>query len=336
MTADEKIKFGLLGCGMVAKYHLLPGLVKARYAEALAICSRSEEKAKAFASEFSIPKFYTDYSEMLSDKEIQAVIITTPNFLHHQQAVAAANAKKHILCEKPMALNVSECREMIESAQENDVKLMIAHHLRFKSCNRRAREIVRSGELGKVSTCRIQWSYNLGESPEIDWHAFKKYAGGGQFMNVNIHCVDLLRYILGEVKAVSAFTRKDIYEEVEDKGIIMMEFENGVLGVAEGSYSVTGASNSMELYGTRASLIVEEACTCDSSGSLLFLPEKKTCSELDRTDPYLAEIEHFAAAILENKEPESSGDDGMESVRVIQASYRSAQSRSHIDLSNIT
>ena len=120
--------------GLVGEYHHLPALKQCQYAEAAAVCDINDEKAKAMAERFSIPRYFTNYEQVLADESIDAVLIATPNFLHKAQAIAAAKAGKHVLVEKPMALNLNECREMIDACENASVTLMVAHHLRFKDC----------------------------------------------------------------------------------------------------------------------------------------------------------------------------------------------------------
>jgi len=334
--AIKKVKIGLAGCGLIGRHHFLPGIRRSAYAECIGVSTSTEAKARALALEMGIPKWYPDFESMLEDSDIEAVVIATPNFLHHQQVIAAAGACKHVLCEKPMALDMVESLGMVDACKKSKVTFMVAHHLRYKACNQRVKEILDSGELGKVSTCHIQWSFNNTNGIRCnDWHTDKKLSGGGQLMNVSSHCVDLLVYLLGSAKKVSAFMSLNENAEVEDVSIVMIEFTNGVLAVAEGSYSEEGTENNLEVFGNRASLVVKNACSIDNRGSLQVLPEGEIIDFSQDVTPYTAEIDYFCSAIKEGFEPVSSGRRVLETMRILMAAYKSVETGRHIDINDI-
>jgi len=328
-----KLKIGMVGCGMIGRYHYAPDMRFARYAELAGICGESRAEALSFAEEMGIPKSYGTYEEMLGDRTIDAVIIATPNYLHCPYVISAAAAGKHVLCEKPMALDMEEAQRMVEACEKAGVVFMVAHHLRHKACNVKAAEMVKKGDIGRVATARVRWSFNhTGGEPETGWRTKKQLSGGGQIMNVNSHCVDLLVYILGKPVRVSAFIQEEENLEVENGSVIMIEFENGVIGIAEGSDREETEPSNLEIFGGGCSLIIEKACSTDKYGGLRRLPsgdfEK---AEFDRS-PYTLEVDHFAKAVIEKFEPISSGRKTLETMKVLMAAYESAETGKHICL----
>src|SRR3954465_13159631 len=151
----ERLRWGLIGAGDIAKRRIAPGLRDLPNCELVSVSRSRSELAESFAKEFGVRKWFADWRDLIADDEIDAVYIATPVFLHAEQAIAAANAGKHVLCEKPMALNVTECDKMIGACLANDVKFGIAYYRRFYPAIERAKQIICSGEMGKVSVAQI-------------------------------------------------------------------------------------------------------------------------------------------------------------------------------------
>lgn len=318
---------------MISRYHYVPGIRTGKLAELVGVCGVTEQEGREFAKEMDIPKCYKDYDAMLADNSLKAVILGVPNFLHHGQTLAAAKAGKHVLCEKPMALDMQQAQEMVEACDEAGVTLMVAHHLRYKACNCKARELLDAGRLGNVSTARIQWSFNhTGLELDTSWHIRKKLSGGGQIMNVNSHCIDLLCYLFGSAKKVSSFIQKNVYEEIEDVSIVMIEFENGVIATAEGSYTEEKTENNLEIFGSKDSLMISGACSTGNDGCLRILPSEKIPQPENKLSPYAVEVDHFAESILGKFEPVSSGRETLKTMEILTAAYLSAESGRHVEL----
>jgi predicted dehydrogenase len=320
----------MAGCGLIGRHHFIPGIRNSEHAELIGITASSKEKAEIFASEMQIPNSYPDFHAMIADPEIEAVIIATPNHLHHQQVLDAARSGKHVLCEKPMALDLTQAQQMVEACREGSVTLMIAHHLRFKAVNQKVKEILESSRLGRISTCSVQWSFNCGCPEPDNWHAKRELAGGGQIMNVNSHCIDLLVYLFGRATKVCAVMSSETDCDVEDVSAITIEFKNGVLAVARGSYRETGTQNDLEICGSKQTLVVKGACSTDNSGSILELPAKTETDYGLRLSPYTSEIDHFCQSIRDGAEPVSSGNEVLETMWILMAAYESVATGKHI------
>ena len=329
----RKLKIGLVGHGLVFRSFLISGIRNTELVEIAAVCGRNESKVRLFAGEMCIPKWYTNYEAMLKDKEIDAVLIGTPNFLHYSQVLSAADAGKHILCEKPMALNMTEAEKMVNVCDKKGITFMIAHHLRYKACNQRIKKILNEQKLGKISSCRVQWSFNrTASNRKKDWHTVKNLSGGGQFVNVNSHCIDLLVYLFGSANKVSAFMHYEKNKELEDGGIVLIEFANNILTIAEGFYNEKSTQNNLEIFGNNESIIVQNACTTDKHGIIKLLSENRLVTDIKEVNPYTSEIEHFVRCIAGNKEPLSSGRNVLKTMHILMAAYQSAEIGKHIEL----
>jgi predicted dehydrogenase len=229
-----KIRFALLGCGRIFAKHV-EALNADPRAELVAVCDLIPEKAK----KYNLP-YYTNYHEMLRKEDVDIVNILTPSGLHSQHTIDIANHyKKHIVCEKPMALNTHDAKWMIDACRVNDVRLFIVKQNRFNVPVVKLLDAVKAGAFGRLTmgTVRIRWCrsqkyYNDG------WHGTKAL-DGGIFYNQASHHIDLLACIFGEVEEVSAMTTKRFFNlETEDVGIVILRFKSGALGIIEASVCV--------------------------------------------------------------------------------------------------
>ena len=326
-----KLKIGIVGYGAIAEKFHQPGIKASNYAEISGVYDKNKDRCSKLASVEPDVKCYKSYEEMLSDSRIEAVLLATPNNFHCSNVISAAEAGKHILCEKPMALNMVESRLMVDMCDKAGVTFMVAHHLRFKACNIRTAEVISEGKLGRISSARAIWSFNIpGGLLSDGWRENKNMSGGGQIMNVNSHCIDLLVYLFGKPQRVTAFLQTEKGSVVESGSIVMIEFDNGILGIAQGSYREKGSSNNLEILGSESTVIVEGACSAGKDGELKYFPSG-VCEKVETdVSPYTKEVDHFARSIKEKFEPISSGRKILDTMMVIDAAYLSAQTGKHI------
>ncbi|MBN1623360.1 MAG: Gfo/Idh/MocA family oxidoreductase [Clostridia bacterium] len=252
----RKLGFGIIGCGAIS--HMHAGAVNALDSAELLACSDvSMKNLEEFSKQYGITP-YKDVEKMLEDERIDIVSICTPSGLHKKFCVMCAEAKKHIVVEKPMALTPSDCDEIIEACRKNNVKMEVISQNRFKEAFIYVKKIVEEGYLGKIVCADIYMKFF--RSPEYyassNWKGTWKMDGGGALMNQGIHGIDILLFIMGKVKSVFGYARtlaRDI--EVEDTASAVVEFESGALGVIQGTTSVTpGYPRRLEINGDRGSI----------------------------------------------------------------------------------
>lgn len=272
-----KIGIGMLGYAFMGKAHT-NALKKIPYMmypppavpELVAICGRNKDAVAEAARRYGYRKYYTDWRQMLEDDEVQVLDNGAPNNMHHDPAIVAAQAGKHVICEKPLGRTPEESKAMLEAVQEAGVKHMVAFNYRFVPAIRLARDLIASGKLGRIYHYRAvylqEWIMPHYNMPMI-WRLQKDVAGSGALGDLGTHIIDLARYLVGEIDSVAAMTRTFIKErpnpdgsmgtvDVDDAFAAAISFENGALGTLETTRFAAGRKNHqvIEINGEKGSL----------------------------------------------------------------------------------
>src|SRR6266404_6510608 len=258
-TQMTKVRWGLIGCGDIAKKRIAPALRDSARSELVAVSRAKADLAEAFARQFGAGKWYADWHDMLRDSEIDAIYIATPVHLHAAQTVAAAEAGKHVLCEKPMALNVAECDEMIAASDANNVKLGIAYYRHFYPLVRRLKELLEVGEIGTPVVVQInafEW-FNPQSDHSRSWLIKQELAGGGPMFDFGCHRIEVLLNVFGDIDEVKALTTNDLFDrEVEDTATALFHFECGASGMLTVSHAAYEPRDTFDVFGSRGSIHV--------------------------------------------------------------------------------
>lgn len=235
------LRIGIIACGKVTEIIHLPAYKEIKGISVVAVCDPNLERARWTAEQFGIPKVYKTHEEMLARERLDAVSVNSPHKFHAKHTIDAARAGCHVLVEKPIALSAKDIRAMIAACKKAGKILMVEQALRFTPHAYKARQIVTSGQLGKLYTVRGHFGHAGPEnwSPEGKWFLQKKEAQGGSMLDLGVHQIDLIRYISGkEVTEVSAFLetlQKRI--DVEDNGVALLRFSDGTIGTFEASWT---------------------------------------------------------------------------------------------------
>lgn len=305
-----------------------------------AVCDVLEEKAKEAANELGISVYYSDYKKVLEDKNIDAIYIACPTKLHKEIAVAAANAKKHIFCEKPMAMTEEECDEMIEAAETNGVKLQIGFMRRFDSSFREAKELIKAGEIGDVVLIK---SHTRGPSKPQEW-MYDITKSNGPLGEVCSHDIDTARWFAeSELKSLYAiggnFRNKEIadkYPDFYDNVIVSAEFENGIQCAIDGAqYVQYGYDARVEIVGTKGVICLgdlheKKVLVCTKNHDVK-RPTMHSWTYLFR-EAYVAEDTSFINSILNDTEVECKGIDGKMAVKIVKAGNESISKKQIVHL----
>ncbi|WP_025026398.1 Gfo/Idh/MocA family protein [Caldalkalibacillus mannanilyticus] len=335
----SKLKVGVIGCGSIAKHRHLPEYANHQEVEIIAVCDIVEERARFFAEEYKA-KFYTKYQELLANPEIDAVSVCTPNYLHAPVSIAALEAGKHVLCEKPMATSRKDAEEMIATAKKNNKKLMIAHNQRFVSSHQKARKMIENGELGKIYSFRTAFGHGGPEGWSADgkesWFFKKEEAFIGAMGDLGVHKTDLLRFVLGEeFVEVGAFVETSAKEfaDVDDTAVCILKTESGIIGTLAASWSyVSSEDNSTLIYGENAILRLED----DPTYSLIVQYKNGEVVKYELGGIQTNEsggqnnshtIDQFVSCIVHNTEPPVSGEEGMKSLQVVLSALESKDTK---------
>jgi len=267
----EKIwKMGIIGAGGISEVHLEAIKAEPR-AQVVGIADVSQEMVTYRADRHQIPYVFTDYKEMLAQIELDAVVLCVPNYLHHEAAIHALKAGKHVLCEKPMAMSVSQAEEMIAASREADKILMVGQNNRFRAESLALKRFVEEGKLGQVYVAKTGWIRRYGIPGWGSWFTQKELAGGGPLIDIGVHMLDLTLWLLGHPKpatvlgktyahfgprkkGLSEWGRRDEQGkfDVEDLALAMITFENGAALTLEASWAshIEKENVFLELYGT--------------------------------------------------------------------------------------
>lgn len=321
-----RLKWGIIGCGAIAENAVAPAMVADEHSTIVAFCSHSLKRAEQMRHQFDAQAAYDRLGALLSDERIDAVYVASPSHRHCEETVAAAEAGKHVLCEKPMALSTSDCRRMIAAANGNDVHLAVAYPRRFWPKAVKMKELIRAGAIGKPVSARVRVGRYYNPAPEDPkyWRVEMARSGGGSLQDVGSHRLDVMCYLLGEPELVAGMASTLTMEyEVPDTETLICRFANGTQLVCEASWNVDLLLDEFEVRGSAGTLIG----TPFDAGPTLLLDRYGEIEEFDTPAPegnrHRALIEGFSEAITEGYAPAFDGYDGMLATAIIAAAYRS-------------
>jgi predicted dehydrogenase len=318
----KKLGWGLIGCGDISRKRVAPALRAIAECDLVAISRGRSELAGKFAQEFGARRWYGDWRELLTDTDVDAVYLATPVNLHAEQAIAAAAAGKHVLCEKPMALNVAECERMIAASRKHGVQLGIAYYRHFYPAIGRIKELIESGEIGTPVVAQINAFELFNPQPHDPryWLVKKEQAGGGPMMDFGCHRIEVLMNIFGRIKSTTSVVDCIHFErEVEDTAIACFEFERRVRGTLTVTHAAFESQDTLDIFGNRGSIHVPLL----NQGQLRIVTASGERTELHPPHANIHQplIEDFLRAVSENREPGVGGDIGREVARVEEEIY---------------
>jgi len=345
----NKTKVAVLGSGFIADIHLECYHRFVPDAEVCAVWSRRPERGEAFAQKHHIPKFYPDLDQLLAESECEIVDVCLPNFLHHRATLAAARAGRHVIIEKPLAMNLAEADEMIRVCREEKRLLMYAEELCFAPKYERVRKLVLEGAVGRIFQLR-QCEKHSG--PHSDWFYDIAQSGGGAIMDMGCHGIAWCRWILGGNPAV-----RSVYAQMqnglrhghrtrgEENSVIMLEFASGAIGIVENSWArLGGMDDRIEVYGTGGSVYADlfqgNAALTYSEKGYGYALEKAgattgwtfTVFEEAFNQGYPQELQHFVDCVRRGAAPVVTGEDGRAVLEIMLAAYASAGAGRKIEL----
>lgn len=323
------IRFGIAGFGLHAVRRLMPGFALARKCRVTALSRRDLAQAKKSAAEYGIALAFDSVEELSRSPEVDAVLVTTPNSLHLHDVLAAINAGKHVLCEKPMAMNADECRQMVEAARKRGVLLGVAHVFRFDESVNKIRAAIAGGAIGTPVFARSEFSFLAGPAHPRKWLYDAAIAGAGPIFDIGVHCIDTLRYILqDEITRVSAnATRDGRSGTVESAAALELEFARGTLGAVLVSYRAEYRTP-LEIIGDAGVLYANDALNVEHPIEIQMRKNDGTTT-IDSANNKLAyamQVDSFADAIEGRGKFPATGEDGWQNQQVLDAALRSIQS----------
>ncbi|TWU24271.1 1,5-anhydro-D-fructose reductase [Novipirellula galeiformis] len=319
------IRWGLIGCGDVSRKRVAQAIQNTPGNELIAACRRDSDRLDEFCDALSIPRRYTDASALMKDIDVDAVYIATPVREHLPQARMAAAAGKHVLVEKPMAMDVAECGEMIEVCATANVRLGVAYYRRFYPLLQRIEDLLKSNAIGTPLAVSAVTATPVAMQPgeEGHWRTERADSGGGALMDVGSHRINVFLHLFGpiaEVKSICTTVAADY--EVEDTAALLLRFECGMVGTLQCHF---GADDPDEfaITGTRGRL---RACPLNGDQLIIERDGEQTIETLPPAANFCQPlIADFADAIRNNRSPRVNGDEGRRTNIVMANAYDDSQ-----------
>lgn len=314
----KKLKWGIAGCGNFAENAVMPGLEDIKRSQIVSVYSHDLNRAKALANKFSAPGAFNDYSEFLKS-DFDIVYIGSRNSDHYKQVLEAAKAGKHILCEKPPAMNSLEAAEMAKVCESNSVILSYNYVHRFHPISRKTNEIITRGYIGKIVS--VKASFDIDYAPDANFRFKNEQSGGGAMRDLGTHMIDLLRYFGGEIADAKGFTDNIVYNsEVDDFGGGIVHFEKGGYGLFTCSFSAKRGINKVEITGHKGTLVIDGLIGGrDKSVKLsINLTGEAKKSFRRRGNKLNFRLKDLQNSMLQGKIPEVTGEDGYKNMLIIE------------------
>jgi UDP-N-acetyl-2-amino-2-deoxyglucuronate dehydrogenase len=331
--------FGIIGAGLIADFHA-KAIQSLDNAQLVGICGTNQDKAQKLAEKYNCKK-YNDYSEMLCADDIDVVTIATPSGAHMEPAVEAAKYGKHVICEKPLEINLDRIDKMIQAHVKAGTSLGGIFNFRFEETTEVIKKAVDSGRLGTITYAAVYVPWWRNDAYYEGWHGTWSLDGGGAMMNQSIHMVDLLQYIMGPVNSMAAFTSKLGHPQIEteDTAVGVLQFKNNALGVIYGTTaSYPGQFRRLEITGTKGTIVLVENSLQVWQFDEMYEEDKQIMQKYGNveggggvSDPaaisFLGHAKNIAAfinALEEGRKFEIDGTEGRKAVAIILNMYRSA------------
>lgn len=326
VAASRIVRYAVVGLGHIAQVAVIPAFAHARRNSALvAIVSGDRTKRREIAKRYRVEHAfsYDEYEKCL--RLVDAVYIALPNSMHAEYAIRAARGGVHVLCEKPMAVTVEECRDMIAAARRAHVKLMVAYRLHFEAVNLAAIDLARRGDLGRLKFFNSSFSMKVRRGDIRTKRAF----GGGTLYDIGVYCINAARNIFRaeptEVSAIAINSGVATLAEVDETTAATLRFRNDRLATFMTSFNAADVG-AYRIVGTKGELHAEPAYEYgEGLGFTLTVDGKRTRRKVSRHDQFAPELLYFSDCIIRDRSPEPSGEEGLQDVRIVQALYESSR-----------
>lgn len=315
---EKKLKWGIAGCGKFAVTTFIPTLIRLKNNVLSSIYSSDILRAKEIANKFMTKSNFNDYKQFLKE-DFDILYIGSANNDHHWQVIEAAKAGKHILCEKPLALNSVQAEEMVKVCKENNVFLTVNYVHRFHPLSVKAKEILEKSLIGSIVT--VSTTFNIDYEPNDNFRFDIKQSGGGAFRDLGTHMIDVLRYFGGEVSDIKGYIDNVIYKsEVDDFASAVLKFHKGGYGYLNVSYNSKKSFNRIEIIGSKGSLSIENIIGASkSSGKLTIeLVGEARKAFRKRANKQRYALKSIQKSILNNTQPQISGMDGLINMQIME------------------
>lgn len=342
---EKRLGYALVGLGKLTLEELVPAFASCKHSKLVALVSGDEQKAQTIAKQYGLGENsvynYDNFDTIADNSEIDIVYIVLPNSMHAEFTIRAAKAGKHVLCEKPMATSAAEAQQMIDACREANRKLMIAYRIQYEPLNRLAMEWVREKKFGEVKLIDSVNTQNLGDPDQ--WRLKKALGGGGAMPDIGIYCLNTIRFLLGEepeavMASVFSHPGDERFREVEEEVLFQLHFPSGVRANCSTSYAVHQSRN-YRCYAEEGWFGLDPAFAYErlqmKGSHAKDGVETAVQPDMGETDQFAAEMDHMSLCVMNDKQPYTPGEEGLQDHRIIEAIYESARTGKRIELDRV-
>ncbi|HEX6038020.1 Gfo/Idh/MocA family oxidoreductase [Longimicrobium sp.] len=332
LPPDQRVGWAIVGLGDFALNQILPAIGDTRMCRLSAVVSGNADKAREVARAYGVAPSsvysYEDFDRIRDNPDVQVVYVILPNALHRDWTLRAAGAGKHVLCEKPMAVSVEDCRAMIQACRAAGRKLMIAYRAQFEPHALLARQMITEGRIGDVQSIAGEHGRMLElDKPRDQWRARQELAGGGSLYDIGIYNINTARFLLGRepVEVTATLRRADDPRITVETGVdYAMRFEDGTRSSFNSSYEYKNTKR-LQVMGTEGTIELDPATEYYGNRLLLKTEQAVEQREIRPTNQFASEMDHFAECVMHDRDPRTPGEEGMRDVAIMQAIYEAAR-----------
>ncbi|QHT71215.1 Gfo/Idh/MocA family oxidoreductase [Rhodocytophaga rosea] len=336
---EKKAGWAIVGLGKYATEQIMPAFAECKKSKLVALVSGTPDKAKKLADQYGVNSKniynYQNYDSIKNNPEVDIIYIILPNSLHAEYTIRGAQAGKHMISEKPMATSVKDAQAMIDACKKAGKKLMIGYRAQYEPFNLKVIEMVRSNALGQLKMITSDHGRILKPEEKADqWRMKKDLAGGGSLMDIGIYSLNAARYLTGEepveITAMMHSTPNDPrFKEVEENMTFLLRFPSGVIAQCNSSYSYQEVKR-YRVFGSEAWLDLDPAT--DYYRHTLHIGKKESKEQilLKEGNQFASQLDHFSECVLENKEPKTPGEEGLQDLKLMMAIYEAAASKEKV------
>ena len=308
---SDQLRWGLIGAGDIVRRRVAPALIDSPSCDIVAVSRGRPELAAAFAADIGARRWYSRWQELVADPDVDCVYVATPVDVHAEQTIAAAEAGKHVLCEKPMAMTTAECDRMIAACRAHHVRLGIAYYRHFYPVILRVKTILESGDIGQPVFAQVNAFEYFDPAPDHPrrWLLDPARAGGGPMMDFGCHRLEVLMHLFGAVRRTAAVTANVVFDRaVEETAAVLLQFEGGPCAAVTVTHAAEEPQDTLQVFGTRGSVHVDEL----NAGSLRIRTgnQSRVESHPPAANIHRPLIDDFVEALLTDREPAVTGEIG--------------------------
>jgi len=315
---SRKLKWGVAGCGRYAEFTFIPTVMQLRKSVINSVFSNNEGRGKTVAEKYGIEGVYSSYDDFLKS-DINAVYVSSSNNDHYEQVIKAARAGKHVLCEKPIAMNSVEAAEMVKVCKDNNVKFAVNYVHRFHPLITKAKELINSEIFGKIVSVNV--NFNINYPPDANFRFNKQLSGGGALRDLGTHMIDLLRYFGGEIDFITGAVDNIVYKsEVEDFAIGIVKFIESGYGSFNVSYNNKKGFNRIEILGHKGAIGIDNLIAVKNipAKMTILLDGEARKAFRKRGNKLLFLLKNVQESFIKNEEPLATGYDGYLNMKLME------------------